>query len=70
MASLIEELAGECEILILDTTPLLIVSDAFPLLEKTDGVVCVTRLDQTPRDSIRKMLRIAESAGAKVGVAS
>ena len=31
-----------------------------------DGVVCVARLNQTPRDAIRKMLRIAESAGAHV----
>jgi capsular exopolysaccharide synthesis family protein len=66
MASLIEELTADADILILDSTPLLIVSDAFPLLDKVAGVVAVTRLDQTPRDAIRKMLRIAQSAGAQV----
>jgi capsular exopolysaccharide synthesis family protein len=66
MASLLDELAADADILILDTTPLLIVSDAFPLLDKVAGVVAVTRLDQTPRDAIRKMLQIAGSAGAQV----
>jgi receptor protein-tyrosine kinase len=64
MQSLIEELTADADIVILDTTPLLIVSDAFPLLDKVEGVVAVTRLNQTPRDAIRKMLQITESAGA------
>jgi capsular exopolysaccharide synthesis family protein len=66
MASLIPELAADADVLILDTTPLLIVSDAFPLLDKVSGVVAVTRLNQTPKDAIRRMLQIAASAGARV----
>ena len=66
MASLLQELPRDADIVIVDTTPLLVVSDAFPLLENVDALVAVTRLNQTPRDAIRKMLRIAESAGAHV----
>jgi non-specific protein-tyrosine kinase len=66
MAALIEELAADADIVVLDSTPLLMVSDAFPLLDKVSGVVALARLDKTPRDAVRRMIHIAASAGARV----
>lgn len=66
MAQLIQELSEDCEMLIVDSTPLLIVSDAFPLLDKVSGVVGLARLDKTPRDAVRKMVQIMGSANAQV----
>lgn len=66
MASLIEELEADADLVIMDTTPLLAVSDAFPLLDKASGIVALVRLDKTPRDAIRRMLQVVESAGGNV----
>jgi capsular exopolysaccharide synthesis family protein len=65
MAALINELTDDADIVVLDSTPLLMVSDAFPLLDKVSGVVGLARLDQTPRDAIRRMVHIMSSAGAR-----
>jgi Mrp family chromosome partitioning ATPase len=51
---------------ILDSTPLLNVSDSFPLLDKASGIVALVRLDKTPRDAVRRMLKIIDSAGGNV----
>jgi receptor protein-tyrosine kinase len=66
MSRLLSELQGDADIVILDTTPLLAVSDAFPLLDKVSGIVALVRLDKTPRDAIRRMLHITRSAGGQV----
>jgi succinoglycan biosynthesis transport protein ExoP len=66
MASLIEELVEDADLVILDTAPLLIVSDAFPLLDKVSGVLPLARLDSTPRDAIKRMVQVAASAGARL----
>lgn len=66
MASLLEELAEQADIVIIDSTPLLMVSDAFPLLDKVSGVLVLARLDATPRDALRRIAQITSSAGARV----
>jgi Mrp family chromosome partitioning ATPase len=66
MQSLLGELADDADIVIVDTTPLLAVSDAYPLLDKASGIVALVRLDKTPRDAIRRMLQIAASTGGRV----
>jgi capsular exopolysaccharide synthesis family protein len=66
MASLVEELAEDADIVILDSAPILVVSDAFPLLDKVSGVLPLARLDKTPRDAIQRMVRVASSAGARL----
>jgi tyrosine-protein kinase len=66
MAKLITELELEADLVILDSTPLLNVSDAFPLLDKASGIVALVRLDKTPRDAVRRMLKIIDSAGGNV----
>jgi capsular exopolysaccharide synthesis family protein len=66
MATLMSELSERADVVILDTAPLLMVSDAFPLLDKASGVLALARLDQTPRDALRRMTKILSSTGARV----
>jgi capsular exopolysaccharide synthesis family protein len=66
MGALIGELAEDADVVVLDSTPLLMVSDAYPLLDKVSGVLALARLDSTPRDAIRRMVHITTSAGANV----
>jgi polysaccharide biosynthesis transport protein len=66
MSSLLDELSADADIVILDSTPLLMVSDAFPLLDKVSGIVALARLDKTPRDAVRRMAQITQSAGGRV----
>ena len=66
MAALLEELTDIADVVVIDTTPLLVVSDAFPLLEKVSGTVAIARLDQTPRDAIKRMVDITHTAGGRV----
>ena len=62
MASLLEQLAADSDIVIVDTAPLLVVSDAYGLLERASGLVGVARLEQTPRDAVKDMLEVATTA--------
>jgi capsular exopolysaccharide synthesis family protein len=66
MASVIEQLTADADLLIIDSTPLLMVSDAFPLLDKVSGIVALARLDKTPRDAIRRLVQITSSTGGQV----
>jgi polysaccharide biosynthesis transport protein len=66
MASLLDELTNDSDIVIVDSTPLLVVSDAFPLLDKVTGVLALARLDKTPRDALRRMVQVMSSAGAQI----
>jgi capsular exopolysaccharide synthesis family protein len=54
MAELLQELAASAELVIIDSPPLLAVSDTLPLLSIVDGVVMVARLGYTTRDAIRR----------------
>ena len=64
MKGLLETLSGQSDLVILDTPPILTVSDAIPLLDRMSGVVLVARMDQTSRDAV---LRVAEVVGAAGG---
>jgi capsular exopolysaccharide synthesis family protein len=66
MASVLEELKQACDILIVDTPPLLLVSDAFGLLPRVSGTVGVTRLDVTPRDAVRRMAEVVDTTGGRL----
>jgi Mrp family chromosome partitioning ATPase len=66
MASLLEQLAADSDIVIVDTAPLLVVSDAYGLLERTSGLVGVARLEQTPSDAVKDMVEVATTAGGRL----
>ena len=59
MLDLIAELESEYDLVVIDTPPVAVVSDAIPLLSHVGGVIVVTRLGQTTRDAaehLRKQL--------------
>ena len=51
---------------ILDTPPLLAVSDAIPLQEQVSGSVLVARMDHTSRDGVRKTASYISTAGGNL----
>lgn len=70
MGSLLAELSGEAETVVLDTPPLLVVSDAIPLLDDVSGVVLVARVDYSNTDAVRRAVQVISAAqGVLLGVA-
>jgi len=68
MRSLLAELSESCDLVIIDTPPALVVSDAIPLFEQVSGVVVVGRVGQTTRDAMRRLTHvIATARGAVLG---
>ena len=66
MTSVLAELADLCDLVLIDTAPLLVVSDAFPLLDQVAGIVGVARLEQTSRDAIERAIEVSDKAGGRV----
>jgi capsular exopolysaccharide synthesis family protein len=66
MSGLLKELTEIADVVVIDTTPLLVVSDAFPLLEQVSGTVGIARLDQTPREAVQRMVEITRTAGGRI----
>jgi len=62
MHRLIEELSTVCDVVILDTSPLMAVSDALPLLDEAAGVLLIGRLGVIRRSDIRYLRRILDGA--------
>lgn len=54
MAALLEEAAASYDMVLIDTAPLLAVSDSIPLLPQVDGVLLVTRVNHTTRDDAKR----------------
>ena len=55
MADLIREVEPEYDLVVIDTPPVAIVSDAIPLLTMVSGVIVVSRLGQTTRDAVQHL---------------
>ncbi len=53
MGERIEELAQHYDIVIIDTPPVIVVTDAVLVARKTDGVLLVVRCNSTPREAAR-----------------
>jgi capsular exopolysaccharide synthesis family protein len=66
MSSILAELSEVCDLVLIDSAPVLVVSDAFPLVDQVAGVVCVARLEQTPREAITRAVDVASTAGGRV----
>ncbi|HET9163816.1 MAG TPA: polysaccharide biosynthesis tyrosine autokinase [Solirubrobacterales bacterium] len=50
MRDVLSQLTERYELVVIDTAPLGVVSDAFPLLRAADGVIVVTRMGKSTRD--------------------
>lgn len=66
----IERLAEACEMVIIDSPPVHLVSDAVMLSTLATGVLFVVKADSTPYPLARRCIRVLQDAGAEViGVA-
>jgi capsular exopolysaccharide synthesis family protein len=66
MRSLIDALAADFDLVILDTPPVLATANAAVLGTQVDGVVLVVRAGQTDRDAARQALQQLAAVGARV----
>src|SRR5581483_5382708 len=66
MRSVLSELREMADMIVLDTPPLMAVSDAIPLQEQVSGTVLVARVDHTSRDGIRKAINYISTAGGRL----
>lgn len=65
-AQLLEEARAIADVVLVDTAPLLVVSDASELLPAVDAVVLVARVGQTSRDSARRSYELLDRAAIPV----
>jgi len=66
MVKVIEELKSMSDYLLIDTPPVLPVSDTLSLTPHADGVILTTRLGSSTREEVRQVRSIFERAGVKV----
>ena len=66
MAQLIAELAAMADCLLIDSPPLLLVSDALVVARHTDGVIVAARMNATTREEAREVRSMLERAGVRV----
>ena len=66
MTTVLAQLADMCDLVLVDTAPLLVVSDAFPLLDQVAGIVGLARLEQTSRDAVERAIEVSDKAGGRV----
>lgn len=66
MGVVLEQLSGACDIVIIDSPPLLPVTDAAVLAAKCDGVVLVAALNETPRGALERARTILDATGARL----
>jgi receptor protein-tyrosine kinase len=55
MVELLSQLEERYELVVIDTAPIGVISDCFPLLRRVDGVVAVARMGKTTREEARRM---------------
>lgn len=63
MKSLLEQLTAMSDLVIIDSTPILTVSDSLPLIELVSGIVAVARLNSTSKDALARFQRVVGNAG-------
>jgi capsular exopolysaccharide synthesis family protein len=66
MGALLRELEARADLVIIDTAAALAVSDSLPLLKSAAGTVMVVRLNRSARAAVRRIQKVAASAGATV----
>jgi polysaccharide biosynthesis transport protein len=63
MRRLIEKLTEACDLVIVDSTPLLTVSDSLPLVEVVSGTVLIARVNETSKDAVKRLQGVIANAG-------
>jgi Mrp family chromosome partitioning ATPase len=65
MAMALQQLRSEYDLVLLDAPPLTAFADAFPLLERVDGVVVVGRLGHSGREPAERLRATLEASGVR-----
>jgi len=63
MRRLLEKLTEACDLVIVDSTPLLTVSDSLPLVEVVSGTVLIARVNETSKDAVKRLQSVIANAG-------
>lgn len=66
MTDLLVEWGSAADVVIIDTPPLLAVTDAAVVAAKSDGVILVAALNEAHRDSVKRAKAILEGTGARI----
>ena len=66
MTTLLSEWSVSADIVILDTPPLLAVTDAAVLAARSDGVILVAAVNETKREALKQSVAILEGTGARL----
>jgi hypothetical protein len=66
MKALLEQARREYDLVVIDTPPLLLVPDAFPLLAESDGVLVVSRLGRNGKDMATRLRDSLKGSDAPV----
>jgi capsular exopolysaccharide synthesis family protein len=64
MEAALEQMRSTYDLIVIDTPPLIAVSDAFPLLSKVDGVIVVGWIGRSRRDVAQRLHQTLAGAGA------
>ena len=63
MRNLLDELQEKCDLVIVDTPPLLAVSDAIPLLKEASGVILIAQVNRTHTNALSKAQEVIAAGG-------
>ena len=66
MGAILDQLALTADVVIVDSPPLLPVTDAAVLAAKCDGVIVVVSMNETPRSAIERSKTILDGTGARL----
>ena len=66
MATILGQLSLSADVIVIDSPPLLPVTDAAVLSAKCDGVILVTAANETPRGALERANTILEGTGARI----
>lgn len=66
MSTLLTEWSSSADVVVIDTPPLLAVTDAAVLAARSDGVVLVAAVNETRRDALKQSVAILQGTGARL----
>lgn len=66
MSTLLAEWRTSADVVVIDTPPLLAVTDAAVLAARSDGVVLVAAVNETKREALKQSMTILEGTGARL----
>jgi capsular exopolysaccharide synthesis family protein len=64
MADLLTQLTESYDLVVIDSTPLGVIADAYPLLTAADGVILVVKIEDTSKDEARDLREQIDRLGA------